>query len=287
MDVEEFIAHLHKTGLAAKTIREHVTIVSLIMQCAVKARVRRDNPAAGHKLGVRYRRIGTGDVLDMDEALRLVEHVTVGRWCNAVWLLLLTGMRPSELCGLRAASIDFTRRTCRVSASLQPVQRFGNDEHCWKLVEGPPKTDAGDRTIPLPAWLCDALAAMLAERRGNSGRLPARDEYLFVTKYGNPINLNKMRERVIRPALKAAGLPETLRTYDLRHSHASLLIDLGGNPLAVAQRLGHSDPAMTLRIYGHLFEGVQEHLTDQLDVMRITALRAANDDDVVPLAGHK
>jgi len=128
---------------------------------------------------------------------------------------------------------------------------------------------------------------MLAERRGNSGRLPARDEYLFVTKYGNPINLNKMRERVIRPALKAAGLPETLRTYDLRHSHASLLIDLGGNPLAVAQRLGHSDPAMTLRIYGHLFEGVQEHLTDQLDVMRITALRAANDDDVVPLAGHK
>lgn len=76
-----------------------------------------------------------------------------------------------------------------------------------------------------------------------------------MTTYGDPVNLNKMREQVIRPALREPGLLETLRTYDLRHSHASLLIDLGGNPLAVAQRLGHSDPAMTLRVDGHLLKG--------------------------------
>jgi integrase len=70
---------------------------------------------------------------------------------------------------------------------------------------------------------------------------------------------------VIRPALRAAGLPETLRTYDIRHSHASLLIDQGANPLAVAQRMGHTDPAVTLRVYGHLFAGAQEELTNRLD----------------------
>lgn len=71
-----------------------------------------------------------------------------------------------------------------------------------------------------------------------------------------------------RAALKTAGLPETLRTYDLRHSHASLLIDLGANVLAVAQRMGHSDPAVTLREYGHLFEAAQQQLTEQLDELR-------------------
>lgn len=76
------------------------------------------------------------------------------------------------------------------------------------------------------------------------------------------------RARVVRPALRAAGLPESLRTYDIRHSHASLLIDDGANVLAVAQRMGHTDPGVTLRVYGHLFEGVQRELTDRLDRRR-------------------
>jgi integrase len=54
----------------------------------------------------------------------------------------------------------------------------------------------------------------------------------------------------------------------LRHGHASMLIDLGVNPLAVAQRMGHSDPSVTLREYGHLFDGVQERISDQLDELR-------------------
>ncbi len=54
----------------------------------------------------------------------------------------------------------------------------------------------------------------------------------------------------------------------MRHSHASLLIDRGANVLAVAQRMDHSDPTVTLRVYGHLFDGVQEKLTEELDQLR-------------------
>jgi integrase len=72
----------------------------------------------------------------------------------------------------------------------------------------------------------------------------------------------------VRPALRAAGLPEDFRTYDIRHTHASLLIDDGANVLAIAQRMGHTDPGVTLRVYGHLFEGVQEELTERLDRRR-------------------
>jgi integrase len=81
------------------------------------------------------------------------------------------------------------------------------------------------------------LLAARAERR-RSPIIAA--ELLFQTRYGNPINRDKFRADVIRPALRDAGLPESFRTYDLRHSHASLLIDLGANLLALAQRMGHS-----------------------------------------------
>jgi Phage integrase family len=98
-------------------------------------------------------------------------------------------------------------------------------------------------------------------------------EPLFVNRVGKPLNRDKFRETVIRPALIAAGLPPGTRTYDLRHAHASMLVDLGANVLAVAQRMGHSDATVTLREYGHLFAGVQERLGEQLEELRAGRLR--------------
>ena len=111
---------------------------------------------------------------------------------------------------------------------------------------------------------------MSVGRRAHGGERSSghRGEFLFQTRYGNPLNRDKLREKVIRSALREAGLPETFRTYDLRHSHASVVIDLGVNLLALAQRMGHSDPAMTLRLYGHLFEGTQVQLSEKIDELR-------------------
>jgi integrase len=159
------------------------------------------------------------------------------------------------------------RRRVHITETLMPVHKF-DDEPFQAAVIGPPKTDAGDRSIPIPDWLCADVAAMLAARKERRGSPIELEEHLFQTRYGNPLNRDKFRQDVIRPALRAAGLDEKIRTYDLRHSHASLLIDQGANVLAVAQRMGHSDPAMSLRVYGHLFEGVQERLTEQLDELR-------------------
>ena len=82
---------------------------------------------------------------------------------------------------------------------------------------------------------------------GRAGTQP-KNEFLFQARYGNPLSRDKLHEKVIRPALRDAGLPESFRTYDQRHSHASVHIDLGVNLLALAQRMGPSDPAMTLRL---------------------------------------
>ena len=124
-------------------------------------------------------------------------------------------------------------------------------------------------SIPIPEWLRDELVDLLAARAEKRGTPTQFDEYLFQTRYGNPINRDKLRQNVIRPALVRAGLPESIRTYDLRHTHASLLIHLNANVLEVAQRMGHTDAAVTLRQYGHLFEGTQAALTEKLEAERV------------------
>src|SRR4051794_19405408 len=85
------------------------------------------------------------------------------------------------------------------------------------------------------------------------------------------------------PALRAAGLPKTFRTHDLRHAHASQLIDMGASPLAVKERLGHADILTTFRRYGHLFQGVQERLAADLDVAHREAAEKASGGQVVHL----
>src|SRR5579862_7929527 len=70
-DVEEFIATKLEAGLSPKYVREAVSVLSLIMQLGIGSKVRRDNPAAGHKLPARRKKIGEGDVLSMDQAHKL------------------------------------------------------------------------------------------------------------------------------------------------------------------------------------------------------------------------
>jgi len=276
MTVELFISDRLGSGLSPKMVREAVSVVSLIMGCAQRANARRDNPAAGHSVPMPSKRIGEGDVLDMGQVLQLVDKVR-DPYKPAVWVLVLTGIRPAELCGLRVRDVDLTRGLVHVRGTMMPVHKFGQE--AYRMVEGPPKTEAGNRTIPIPAWLSTDLAAMLSARSGGSE--VDRSSFLFQTRYGNPLNRDKLREKVIRPALREAGLPETFRTYDLRHSHASVMIDLGVNLLALAQRMGHSDPAMTLRLYGHLFEGTQVQLSEKIDELR--AATEPKDGTVVQL----
>lgn len=272
MDVERFIADKLRAGHSAKHVREMVTILSLIMKCAIRTNARRDNPATGHVLRTPDHRARQVAMLTIEEATTLVEHTTE-HYQPGMWLLIFTGLRPAELCGLRVEDVDLVRRVVHVRRTWSPVPGF--DGGAREFVSGPVKTSAGQRSIPIPGWLCEQLAADLAKRSLVDRRAP-----LILNKQGRPVNRDTFRAKVVRPALRAAGLPDDFRTYDIRHTHASLLIDEGANVLAVAQRMGHTDPALTLRVYGHLFEGVQEELTEALDRRR-AAVTPKEQDGVV------
>ena len=182
---------------------------------------------------------------------------------------MLAGLRPAELCGLRVCDVDFIKHVVHVSQTVLPVHP--STPKASGSYPGPPKTSAGDRRIPIPAWLCDDLVVMVAARRqreaGSCSSSPK--ETLLQTRYGNPLTETSWREKAIRPALRDAGLPESFRTYDLRHSHASVMIDLGVKSARPgAAGWGTATRPLPFVSHGHLFEGTQVQLSEKIDELR-------------------
>ncbi len=125
---------------------------------------------------------------------------------------------------------------------------------------GPPKTRAGQRTVPLPRVVADPLA----EHLRTYDRRP--DDLVFTAPEGGPVQLNVWRQRFWAPAVRKAGLVH-LRPHDLRHTAVALWMAAGANPKEVAARAGHTSVSFTLDRYGHLLPGSEQRLNDALDAL--------------------
>ncbi len=134
---------------------------------------------------------------------------------------------------------------------------------------GPPKTAASYRTVPLPQFVCDALAAHLAAFPVGPGG------FIFTSSSGEPIRRTKF-SNIWRPAVAKAGAPTGTGFHALRHYYASLLIRHGESVKVVQARLGHSTAAETLDTYSHLWPDSEDRTRAAVD----SVLGAA-------LAGHK
>jgi integrase len=154
-----------------------------------------------------------------------------------MWLGAVLGLRWAECAGLTFGAVDVLHGHLSVRAQL------GRD---GKL--GPPKSAAGRRTMAIPAWLADELAALMARRRLTA--IDA-DRLLFVGERGGPLNYSHWRQRTWVPACDAVDLAG-LRFHDLRSLATTALIAEGVDVKTAQTRLGHSSPQVTLAIYARV-----------------------------------
>ena len=181
-----------------------------------------------------------------------------------------TGLRPCELVALRVGRLDLLRGAVRVAEAAPEV--------AGRLEWGGLKTHEA-RTVRLPRFLCDELGAYLASR-------PHDPEYLvFTTPLGGPLRESKFVPGYFKPAARAAGLPPTLRFYDLRHTAASLLIREGASIKAAQKHLGHATASITLDTYGHLFPDELDELARHLEDLHHRALATRRGTEVWPHGG--
>lgn len=171
--------------------------------------------------------------LDLAQARKLLDAVA-GHRLEALYRVALSlGMRRGEVCGLRWKDVDFEQATLSVNGSLQ---RFGGKLH-WTA----PKTAASVRTLALPPALLETLRRHKA--RQEEERTDADDweetGYIFVSVRGTPLEPHNV-VRHFKSVLRKAGLPETIRFHDLRHSCATLLIAQGVHLSVIKDILGHT-----------------------------------------------
>ena len=92
-------------------------------------------------------------------------------------------------------------------------------------------------------------------------------ELVFTTRAGTPSHQRVIVQEAFKPALERAGLPKEIRLYDLRHTHATLLLLVGIHPKVVSERLGHASVAITLDVYSHVLPNMQQEAAERLEAL--------------------
>jgi integrase len=158
-------------------------------------------------------------------------------------------MRWGEAVGLKVKAVDLFAKQATVFEQLQELPNTA------ELVWTSPKSKMSRRTVPLPAYVVDALVPLISGRE--------RDQVVFTAALGGLVRY-RVFWRTWSKVTEQAGLAG-LRIHDLRHTHAAWLISAGIPLTAIQRRLGHASIAMTSDRYGHLMPVVDANIVAALD----------------------
>jgi len=158
-------------------------------------------------------------------------------------MLYWCGLRLGELLALTPSDFDLVKGTVAVSKSYQRLS--GED------IITDPKTPKSNRIVKMPDFLCEEIREYLKSLYGCES-----DTRIF------PISKSYLHHEMNRGS-KDTGV-KRIRIHDLRHSHVSLLIEMGFSAVAIADRVGHESIDITYR-YAHLFPTRQTEIADKLN----------------------
>jgi integrase len=244
----EMLAYRDSNGKAfsATYLKTMHNQISAIMNHAVRFYELKSNPAA--KAGS----VGKKEATEMlfwtkDEYLKFADSMMDKPLSfYAFEVLYWCGLRVGELLALTAKDFDFKKNTLSITKSYQRLK--GKD------VITDPKTPKSKRIISIPDFLSEEMQEYIKMFYSQSST-----ERLF------PMSKSYLHHEMTRGST-AQGI-KRIRIHDLRHSHVSLLIEMGFSAVAIADRVGHESIDITYR-YAHLFPSKQSEMASKLNIER-------------------
>ena len=161
-------------------------------------------------------------------------------------ILFWTGIRVGELLAITLNDIDIEAQTISINKNYARLKRED------LILE--PKTPKSKRVVTISPFLCDIIQEYISKLYDYE---PNERLFQVTTTY--------FREEMDR-GCKKSGVKK-IRVHDLRHSHASLLIEMGFSPLLISERLGHENIETTLQTYSHLYPNKQSEVANMLQVL--------------------
>jgi integrase len=231
-------------GVSNRTVCAMLTVLSTALTTAMKrGLVARNVVQLIDRPAIEHREMSTWTPRQVE---RFREHMRSDR-LYACWLLTLAGWRRSEVLGLAWSAVDFDARTVSVTQARVVVRGAGT-------TTGAPKSERSRRTLPMPADVMAALRTLNAQQKREKltlGPTWTDTGLIAINEDGSPIR-PETYSKAFRRHCTAAGVP-VIRLHDARHTAATRMLDSGTTVSAAAKWLGH-DPAMALRVYGHVYD---------------------------------
>lgn len=218
-------------GLSAKTVRDIMTVYRSMEHYAIREYGIRESHFTMPKTEQQQL-----DILSKSERIRLEQYLTANPCitCAAILLCMYTGLRIGELCGLKWEDIDFQNGVISVKRTVQRINRRGFSE----IMIGTPKSKRSIRQIPVPDFVLKCLL-----------RYHAADSAFVLSGQTNPIEPRTMQNR-FKAILKRCNL-RAVNFHLLRHTYATVCIELGFDVKTLSELLGHADASLTLNRYVH------------------------------------
>ncbi len=259
-----------KEGGLSPRSRLHIhRILKSALKCAVQLQLLVRNPADGVK-SPKPARVEM-KTLTAEESAKLLAAIKTSRLYWPVLMALATGMRRGEILALRWKNLDLDKASARVVESIEQTKKG--------IRFKAPKTDK-TRVITLPTFAIEELRrlkAQQAEELLKLGVAQSGDTLICARQDGKPMMPDSLTFGFVRFIKNMKGFPR-IRFHDLRHSHATQLLLSGVHPKVAQERLGHSSVTVTLDIYSHVTENMQNDAASKLDNVFRSAINATATD---------
>ena len=238
-------------------MRNHHLTIHEALQSAVKWGILSRNPADGVQLPRVERR--EMHILNEGDIAKLLEVAKATPYYSLFYIALYTGMRRSELLGLRWVDVDLDLSQLSVTRTLHRLRN-------GTIVFQQPKTAKSRRMIALPPSATLVLREHYVKQE--AGRILLNipfppEDLVFSQSDGKPLQPDTVTHAWIKLA-RSAGL-RGVRLHDSRHSHATIMLKAGIHPKVVQERLGHSSIQTTIDTYSHVLPGLQEAAAQRFD----------------------
>lgn len=265
IDAKQFMIQLKEEGKSYSTLCSYRGVIRPAFRMAVDDELISRNPFDFPISDIMMNNAVKRDALTNDEQKRFLKFVKedshFSKFYEGFYILIYTGMRISEFCGLTYKDVDFKRMTITISKQLQ----YHGANNYW--IEKC-KTNSGLRTIPIPKndielMRCFKTLCSQARMRKNQPEVDGVKGFLYLSEAGKPLVAFQWAKKFEYAVLHhnriyKKELPK-ITPHICRHTYCSNMIKAGVNPKVVQYLMGHSSSEITLNIYTHI------HLEDVIE----------------------